>query len=229
MSNSTDSSILVLRTVSENMTSYNDFVWPKSGYVEAKDWEPTYECGNGLHGLLWGEGYGGYLDWSDEAIWLVVNVLEKDLLTGDGDLKDKCKFQCGGVVFCGVREEAINYLVQNGGLGKAIVGLNISVGNNGTATAGNNGKATAGYNGKATAGDDGTATAGNYGTATAGNDGKATAGDGGKATAGNYGILIFSYWCYKTNRKRIKTYYVGEDGVKANVLYKLKNGQIVEN
>ncbi|WP_445081510.1 DUF7666 domain-containing protein [Martelella alba] len=44
--------VLVLRTCNSDMTSRNDFVWPESGLVECPDWEPTEECGNGLHGLL---------------------------------------------------------------------------------------------------------------------------------------------------------------------------------
>lgn len=52
----------VLRTCSADMTSHGDFRWPKRGRVEAPDWKPTAECGNGLHGLLWGESDGTLLN-----------------------------------------------------------------------------------------------------------------------------------------------------------------------
>lgn len=43
-------SVLVLRACKADMSSYNDFVWPTIGPVKCPDWEPTDECGNGLHG-----------------------------------------------------------------------------------------------------------------------------------------------------------------------------------
>ena len=97
----------------------------------------------------------------------------------------------------------------------------------GTATAGDYGTAKAGNYGTATAGNYGTATAGNFGTATAGDRGTATAGDYGTATAGNYGTAtagcsgIINIAYYSDNRRRIKTGYVGEDGLKPDVKYKL--------
>ena len=97
----------------------------------------------------------------------------------------------------------------------------------GTATAGNRGTATAGYGGTATAGDDGTATAGNWGTATAGYGGTATAGKWGTATAGDGGTLILRWWdgC----RDRTVVGHVGENGILANVAYRLnENGKMVK-
>ena len=106
--------VYVLRTVSGNMQSYDGFVWPESGPVEALDWEATYKCGHGLHGLLWGEGDGRYLDWIDSAKWLVVEVDRCDILAGKGNLMDKCKFQRGLVVFCGERDAAVADIVSRG-------------------------------------------------------------------------------------------------------------------
>jgi hypothetical protein len=144
--------VLILRTCAADMTSYNGFVWPESGPVEAPDWNDGAHCGNGLHGFLWGEGDAGLANWSDDAKWLVVEV-EKSTTV---DLDGKVKFPRGDVVYCGTRFDATAYLYDHGGRGYAIIG--------GTATAGNRGTATAGYAGTATAGDDGTATAGDDGT-----------------------------------------------------------------
>jgi len=190
--------VLVLRTCRADMSSYGGFKWPASGYVEAPDWLPTAECGNGLHGWLWGEGDGNLGNWEHDAKWLVVEVDADKVI----DLGGKVKFPSGEVVFCGSRLDATNYLVKRAP-GKAVIGAAVVVGDCGKATAGERGKATAGERGKATAGycgtataghggtatagAGGTATAGKNGTATAGRGGTATAGDNGKATAGSYG------------------------------------------
>ncbi|HFH3436204.1 TPA: hypothetical protein ACGJWA_005963 [Pseudomonas aeruginosa] len=104
-----------------------------------------------------------------------------------------------------------------------------TAGHKGTATAGYKGTATAGYEGTATAGDEGTATAGHKGTATAGHKGTATAGYKGTATAGYKGTatagekgeIRIRYWCEKTGRYHTVIGYIGEDGLKPNVPYKL--------
>jgi hypothetical protein len=91
----------------------------------------------------------------------------------------------------------------------------------GTATAGDSGTATAGTRGTATAGTRGTATAGDSGTATVGTRGTATAGDSGTATAGYCGTLILKWWDDTQSRYRTVIAEVGENGIEANVPYKL--------
>jgi hypothetical protein len=177
----------IMRTCNADMTSYGGFVWPRKGLVTCPDWESTYKCGHGLHGLLNGAGDGSLLDWSDDAFWLVVMVESSAILSGKGDLVDKCKFPTGTVVFCGKRDKAIAKMVKLGADPTKIVGSTATAGYRGTATAGYNGTATAGDRGTATVGDNGTATAGDYGTATAGYRGTATAGYNGTATAGYNG------------------------------------------
>jgi hypothetical protein len=195
----------IMRTCNANMTSRGGFKWPRKGLVTCSDWEPTYKCGNGLHGLLNGEGNGSLLNWSGDAVWLVVMVEESAILSGQGDLTDKCKFPCGTVVFSGARDKAIAEMVKRGANLAKIVG--------GTATAGDYGTATAGVGGTATAGVGGTATAGYRGTATAGYRGTATAGVGG--------ILNIRYW--DGNRYRIAIFYVGEDNIEPNTPYRLND------
>ena len=48
----------ILRTCAADMTSHDGFEWPREGFVSAPDWKATDACGNGLHGLPWGEGNG---------------------------------------------------------------------------------------------------------------------------------------------------------------------------
>jgi len=193
---------LVLKCVQADMTTRNGFLWPTSGPVEAPDWNSINDCGNGLHGWLWGEGDPDACVWhrSPAARWLVVEVNAADVV----DLDGKVKFPRGVVVFCGSRDEAISYMVANGGDRYAIIhrkvtrvdGHNIavtgaygtvSVGENGMAIAGRFGEASAGENGKASAKGEGVATVGVNGKAYVGNYGKASAGDYGEARAGNYG------------------------------------------
>lgn len=72
--------VLVMRTCSADMTSYDGFRWPKRGPVSAPDWIDNYECGNGLHGWLWGEGDASLGQCDDiNAKWLVVRVLASEV------------------------------------------------------------------------------------------------------------------------------------------------------
>ena len=115
---------LVLRTSDRDGKSYNDFMWPKKGKVEAPDWKPTATCGNGLHGLLHGVGSRSYLNWEDAA-WIVVKVIESECIWIDGN---KVKFPRGEVVYFGDRFEAVALITEHAPAGSVIVC--------GTATAG---------------------------------------------------------------------------------------------
>jgi len=206
---------LCLRTNNEDMTSYNGFRWPDSGYVTAPDWQPTPECGNGLHGLLWGDGDASLLNWDATAKWLVVEIDADSAINLDG----KVKFPNCVVVHVGNRHSAATFIAPFVPPGTKVIG--------GTATAGDRGTATAGYRGTATAGDDGTATAGDRGTATAGDGGTATAGNGGTATAGDGGSIIIQRWNGK--RYKYECAEVGEGGLTPNQPYRLDNdGEFVE-
>jgi hypothetical protein len=216
--------VLVMRTCAADMSSSRGFVWPESGPVACSDWSPVAECGNGLHGLLWGAGDGSLLDWSSDAKWLIVSV-DADCVV---DLRGKVKFPAGEVVHCGDRLSATTFISADP-RACAVVGGTATAGDSGTATAGYRGTATAGDRGTATAGDRGTATAGEGGTATAGYGGTATAGEGGTATAGYGGELRIRWYSQKAGRYRTAIAYVGERGIKPNVAYRLDdNHEFVE-
>ncbi len=212
-----NTTVLVLRTCNGDLTSQNNFKYPQQGPVQCPDWQPTAACGNGLHGLLWGQGNGELLNWEPSAKWLVLRVEAGDIV----DLKDKVKFPKGDVVHCGDQLSATAYLLANSPADKAraVVGAHVSVGHRGSALVG--------YMGHATTGDGGHATAGNYGHATAGDGGQATVGYEGHATAGDMGTISIKYWDCRANRYRVATGYVGEDGILANKAYKVKNGKLV--
>jgi hypothetical protein len=227
---------LLLRTCSPYGTSYDGFRWPLTvdAWVQCDDWDPTPECGGGLHGLLWGEGDGDLLSWNENAVWLVVEATEWVDIDGD---KVKCP-RCI-VRHVGDQQSATQYLAERAPIGSAIVGAMVAVGHRRTATVGYRGSATAGIGGSVTAGDHGTATVGNEGTATAGSWGTATAGDGGIATAGDWGAAAADYrgsamagnggriqieWYDSDNdRFRLAVGYVGENGIEPNVAYRCNN------
>src|ERR1700690_686252 len=169
--------VLVLRTCAADMTSKNGFKWPQKGAVECRDWLPTAECGTGLHGVLWGEGGGGLANWGADAKWLVVSVLEKEIVVIDR----KVKFPRGNVVFCGGRKSATDYIAARapGGRTPAIIGHFAVSGDCGTSTSGYGGTSTSGYGGTSTSGDRGTSTSGDYGTSNSGGGGTSTSGDYG--------------------------------------------------
>ena len=188
--------VLVLRSCTGKMKcceggDHKPFTWPAKGPVACKDWKPDAECGNGLHGLLWGEGDGSLIAYGGDTKWLVVEVLASEIV----DLKGKVKFPRGRVVFCGTPDDAGKWLAARAP-GRAIV--------RGTATAGDRGTATAGYGG----------------TATAGVRGTATAGDGGE--------IRVRWYDQAAGRYRVTVGYAGEDGIKPNVAYVIREKKLTE-
>ena len=127
--------VLIMRSCGPDLCSDNDFQWPEAGPVAAPDWEATEECGNGLHGFLWGEGDYNLANQAPDAKWLVVETDGANVI----DLGGKVKFPSGTVVFCGEAKGAAAYIQANGGAGKKVI--------HGTATAGVRGTATAGLGG----------------------------------------------------------------------------------
>jgi hypothetical protein len=189
---------LVLRVCKSEGRSSHGFVWPLTvgAVVMAPDWRDTKECGNGLHGWLYGQGdHSCSSHWAEPgAVWLVLEVESASMI----DLGGKVKFPECVVRFAGDMKSVADYLWEHEPRSRDVAvigacraekqdGARVAVGALGTATAGNSGTATAGTLGTATAGTLGTATAGNFGTATAGNSGTATAGTLGTATAGDSG------------------------------------------
>jgi hypothetical protein len=89
---------LVLRTCNADGTSKNSFQWNLEigGITTAPDWEPTAECGNGLHGFLNGEGDGSLAGWSGSMIWMVVEPINQII-----NLDGKVKFESAITKFTG--------------------------------------------------------------------------------------------------------------------------------
>ena len=198
---------LMLRTCDKNMQSYGGFQWPESGRVTAPDWSDRAECGGGLHGLPWGEGNGGLLNWSEDAKWLVCEV-DPSL---EVPISGKSKWPWADVVFVGDREGATKYLRENGGIGLAIVGSTISVGDGSTVSGGYHSIVRGGYRSTVSGGEGSTI----------------SVGDGSTVSGGEGSGLILKHWNGK--RYRYSLAEVGENGIKANTPYRLDDeGKFIE-
>lgn len=128
-------------------------------------------------GFLWGEGH--LYEYTSTAT--VIEGLSWSLQNRENYLVE------GKVVFTGSRKDAADYILNHGGLGKAVNGAELTVGNHQTVITGHLGKSIAGDYGIAISKNHGFSKVKDYGTAIAGNFGKAIAGIGSRAITGAAG------------------------------------------
>jgi len=103
-------------------------------------WDPTPNCGDGLHGFLHGEGDGSLADWSETAEWLVFDVDAAHVVQLDGKVK------CGpevtvahvgkGATAFDRRLDAIAFLVSREQCAAGCVGRTLTGGYRSTLTGG---------------------------------------------------------------------------------------------
>jgi hypothetical protein len=228
----------LLRTCDKDLKSYKGFQWPSSGLVSAPDWDPKPECGNGLHGLLSGEGDGSLLSTKDPAKWMVIAVVKSEVVQIDS----KVKVPKAYVVFVGSKKDATDMIVKLCP-GSACAFATVTSGEYGHSISGDYGSSTSGYGGHSISGDYGSSISGHsghsisgdYGHSTSGYGGHSISGDCGHSTSGYYGhstsgengIVQFDY--LENERKRIKTLYVGENNIKAWHIYFLNDKFEIED
>ncbi len=185
--------MLGLRTCNAKLQGFGGFRWPRKGWVEAPDWtpEPTVNgvCRGGLFFLPWGEGDVGRLSPEPDAVWMVVAVDSATVVHIGG----KAKAPKAEVVFCGQRDEAVAYLLSNGGAGKAVVYARITGGDNSTLTGGYGSTLTGGYGSTLTGGYGSTLTGGYGSTLTGGDNSTLTGGDHSTLTGGYGSTLTGGY------------------------------------
>jgi len=143
------SAVLIMRSCGPDLRSHNDFQWPEAGPVSAPDWQATKECGNGLHGFLWGEGDHNLANLAADAKWLVVETDGDKVI----DLGGKVKFPAGIVVYCGDSPSAAAYIQANGGAGKKVMCSTLTGGDGSTLTGGYGSTLTGGDGSTLTGGD----------------------------------------------------------------------------
>ncbi len=220
--------MLFLRTTDADAKSYGGFQWPRDvgAAVEAPDWNPKPECGNGLHGLLDGLGESSHLSSDPDALWWIVDA--DDAV----DLDGKWKFPRATVVAFGVRHEvtATLYALRPGPIhGLCLTGgdrATLTGGDGATLTGGYRATLTGGYRATLTGGDyatltggyRATLTGGDYATLTGGDYATLTGGDYATLTGGDYATLIFLRWA--DGRRRVLAAYVGEDGIEPGTSYR---------
>ena len=144
-----DAIVYGLRTCNADMTSRGGFAWPREGWVEAPDWDPSPECGGGLHFLRNGEGDADLLSHDADAVWQVIMSYESETVDID-NTKSKAK-RCN-VLLSGPWHEATAKLRSLVGSDKRIPYV--------CETAGDRSVQTAGYYSVQTAGDRSVQTAG---------------------------------------------------------------------
>ena len=209
--------VLILRGSKNDLTSYGGFQYPESGPVEAPDWKLTAECGNGLHGLLWGHGDFGQLPGEKDAKFQIIEV-EASLIV---ELGHKVKFPRGVVVATFNNWwQAFSYIVARrpskatDSIAKGEKASAAASGNSGhAAVSGNSGHAAA-------SGEFGHAAAsGEFGVAVA-------TGKYGRAKAGPNGCVAVGWWDEKASRPRLAVGYVGEDCIERDVWYIVVDGKL---
>lgn len=94
----------VLRSCDANMQSHGGFQWPMEWQVTCPDFQNNPECGNGLHGWLW--GVGDYSASKYHANWLILEVADDDII----QISEKVKFPKCEVLFVGSLAKAYAWL-----------------------------------------------------------------------------------------------------------------------
>ena len=193
--------MLILRRCNPDGSSSHGFIWPKSGFVEAKDFDSTSKCGGGLHGWAWGMAMGEGAEYNIiDDLWIVFAAKPSDVV-GNLDGGQKCKARCAEVVFAGSFSAA--WAMVNSGRHRLIEAM----ANRGAANI----------------------ASGNYSTAASSGDYcfTAVAGAGGKIKTGTNSAFAIGYM--DGHQPRFLTGVSGENGVKSDTWYRVENGGLVED
>lgn len=87
------------------LLAYRRFRWKRKGLVVAPDWSPAKYCGNGLHGLLWGQGNLNLLEGS---VFMAVEIDEARAI----DLNGKIKVPAGFVLKTGKLKDVCSFIAS---------------------------------------------------------------------------------------------------------------------
>ena len=222
----------LLRTVRPDGISAYGFVWPleEGAIAVAPDWDPAPECGGGLHGLPGGRGDAWLLDWSSNAVWLVVEALGAVV-----DLDGKAKTERARVVHVGDQHTATRWLQDHGAVGP-IVGATVTGGDWATVTGGDRATVTGGDRATVTGGDRatviggyGATVIGGYGATVIGGYGATVIGGVGATVTGGKGAVLICRWNdHGRNTFDVAVACVGEGGILPGVAYRVDGqGQFV--
>jgi hypothetical protein len=199
------------------------FEWPRSGLVECPDWEPSASCGNGLHGLLWGEGDPGV--WEMNGAWLVCMVDARDIV----NVGQKIKAPRAWVVFVGDRETAWAHLRANdpGAATRRGYASTVSGGDRSTVSGGDDSTVSGGYASTVSGGDRSTVSGGDDSTVSGGYASTVSGGACSTVSGGDDSALIFLWWDGTAGRYRRAAFIVDGVAVLPGVKYRCIGGALV--
>ena len=214
--------VLILRTCNKDLKSYKGFQWPKEGPVSAPDFNPSPECGHGLHGLLEGQGDWGLLDWSVSAKALIVETDRSQLI----ELGGKVKFQSGIVKrVATIAALLCEFLCNAAKIKKEVSDLQKATSS--TAAVDENSHSSSDPSSQlAASGDSSQLAASGYSSKLAASGRSSLvigASHGCVARAADGGTLVLTRWVDKEKRWRVSVAYIGENGIKADTDYKLND------
>ena len=145
---------LLLKTTKPDGLAYNGFRWPAEVGAEiiAPDWnpDPGINCGQGLHGLLWGEGNADLLNWAPGALWRVLSADPADIVSSAGGGKVRCRAVRQEYVGDRLTATAMILAARPGAL---CVGATVTGGDDATVTGGDRATVTGGDRATVTGGD----------------------------------------------------------------------------
>jgi len=108
----TGTEVLILKCVSPDGTTYRGFKWPLEvgAEVHPDTWDPSPNCGEGLHGWPWGFGLGDGKDPDWSGKWIVFGSNPADII-GNLESQRKCKAKVGIVRFVGDWNAAMRFIL----------------------------------------------------------------------------------------------------------------------
>ena len=219
--------VLLLRRLNQDRKAHGGFLYPSGvgSPVEPDSWNPEPNCGGGLHGWPWGFGLGEGQDYDLNDVWLVLGAKPEDVVGElEGGLKAKCRHAT--IRYDGSFAGAMEFIRD--GFHTCIVEMarvTVPVGAPPTPTASDMPRASlaaSGYSSRLAASGDSSQLA-----ATGENSVVASTGLYGRAKVGENGVFALTHWLGTGKGYGMLVGKVGENGIKADTWYTIRDGKIV--
>jgi hypothetical protein len=237
-----EGNVLILKRINKSRIGYGNFLYPTGigSKIICSSWSPTPTCGEGIHGWPWGFGLGEGIDYDiSNDIWLVLSDTPENIV-GELDCGWKCKAKEPTIIFEGSFRDAISIvtikwpeIVASMSLAASGDGSNLAASGDWSNLAasgdGSNLAASGDWSKLAASGKDSKLAASGDGSnlAASGNESICmVAGVSGAAMVGKNGSLVLTYWDGKRFRHVIG--YEGEDNIRPNTFYHIKDGILQE-
>ena len=182
----------VLKVVRSDLTTRDGFKWGGVGETTvALDWDPTPECGSGLHG--WLNGVGDIrcqsISESDDALWLALEV-EGEVV----DLGGKVKFEKAKTLYVGTMSEAATVVADLAGEQGPVIGITRSGGDGSTILGGYSSKVSGGSDSVVSGGEGSTVSGGEGSTVSGGDRSMVSGGSHSPASGRSHSTVSGGHW-----------------------------------